>query len=359
MAVLFEGGATWVFTDYRKENPVVIQPDNMFGIDIEDISDDRIDDTLDKLSETGASWIRVYAMWSFIEPNPPDVSYADGSWGNFTGRHAYNWDHLDKIVNGARERGINVYLTNIWPPQWANGRTSDTCNPFTGGDLSCGDVILNSHWFTDFVYNEVSHFVGRVQYYGLWNEPNDRHSFNGPSDTVYLNVFMDTYAFGAKSALLAADPSAKLVGPELSMGTGIPSERGAWDKSWLEPILKRWPDIFDVLSVHNHSNSHNDAKGKAEKVKDLMARYGVYREFWMTEFGVDSCDVELGAQAYQLERVYADTMNRNWWTKTFYYDFVDHDGKDCGAGLFTAFDRDFFPKPAFWAYQSVTGRLPK
>lgn len=336
---------------------VVLGPDSMFGIDVEDIQDDRISETLDKILEAGASWIRIYAIWRNIEPNPPDEKFADGSWGNFTGRHFYRWGHLDRIIDGAHARGVNVYLVNIWPPRWANGRPSDSCNPFGGEDFSCGNVILNHHWFTDFVYNEVSHFKGRVQHYGLWNEPNDRHSFNWPDDGTYLNVFMSTYAFGAKSALLAADPSAKLVGPELSMGTGIPSEKGKWDRSWMEPILMRFPDIFDVLSIHNHSNSHENAKRKSEKVKDLMVRYGVYREFWMTEFGADSCDVGQKEQARQVERVYADTANRNWWTKTFYYDLVDHDGRDCGAGLLTAFENGFSPKPAYEEYRRITGRL--
>src|SRR3989344_8626303 len=100
--------------DKEEEMSAILEPDMMFGIDIEDISDDRIDAELDAAASTGAAWIRIYAFWRFIEPQPPDERYRDGQWGSFSGKHAYTWDHVDRIVDGARRRGLNVYLTNMW-----------------------------------------------------------------------------------------------------------------------------------------------------------------------------------------------------------------------------------------------------
>ncbi len=330
--------------------------DSIFCIDVEDIANEHINIVLDTIWASGASCVRVYAFWHHIEPEAPDAVYASAAWGSWTGKHRYYWQHLDTIVDGARERDMSVYIVNMWAPQWANS-SNPSCNPFTGPDLSCGNVIRNSNWYADFVYNEVTHFRGRVQYFGAWNEPNDGHFFNGPRDSTYLNVFMATYALPAHEALKAANPDAKLVGPELSMGTGIPNGNARWDDAWLEPILKYFPGTFDVLSVHNHSDSHEDAKAKAEKVRQLIMRYDFGREFWMTEYGVNTCEVSEEEQARQMRLVYIDTMNRSsWWKKTFYYTYADNDGETCGAGLHTAFDRGFSPRPAYMEYKILTGK---
>ncbi|MDP3963185.1 MAG: glycosyl hydrolase [bacterium] len=362
MIFLLLMGGKFAQTEYGEQDDgsavapqVMREPYAMFGIDIEDIADDRIDEELDAAASTGAAWIRIYAMWKFIEPEPPHEAFRNGQWGTFTGRHRYNWSHVDRIVDAARDRGLNVYLTNMLPPPWANG-ADPNCNAFIGEDLSCGNVIYDPHWYTDFVYNEAAHFKGRVRYYGVWNEPNDGHFFNGPRDGTYLNVFMATYVLGAREALRAADPEAKLVGPELSMGTGIPNSNADWADGWLEPMLKYFGRVFDVVSIHNHSNSHENAKRNAERARRIIERYAPGTEFWMTEFGADTCALTQTKQAEQLFGVYIDTINRPWWTKTFYYALTDHDpAKSCGAGLFTGADNGFTPRPAYWEYRRITG----
>lgn len=327
---------------------------SLFGIDVEHISEDRADAVLDRIQESGASWIRLYALWLHLEPNPPDPAFKTHDAGTLSGKHIYKWDYLDKLVDAARRRGIEVYLTNIWPPRWANG-ASATCNPFVGKDLSCGNLMADPAWLEDFVFNEVAHFKGRVRYYGLWNEPNDRHEFNGPADAAYLKEFMRLYAFPSRRALLAADHDAKLVGPELSMGTGVPNGKAKWHSGWIEPIVRDYPGVFDVISIHNHSNRALNAEARARKALSIMARHRSSAELWITEYGVSTCNVSEAKQASQIELVYKNAPRIRELTKIFYYTITDLDGEKCGAGLLSAYDRGFVPRPAFYAFKkSVT-----
>src|SRR5262249_7823912 len=204
-------------------------PYQPFGVDIENLDVTKCNPNvgcpeLDEAAKAGAQWVRLLAIWWFLEPQ----------------QDQFNWGILPWQVWYAQTKGMQVYFTMVWPPQWANGASSTT-PPYVAGNCGdCGRTVLNSNYTYGFFYNLAAQFNGStvsgcaaddwntchplVQYYGVLNEPNNSNNYNDtyydPGNSGnYLNDFVTQYLFPAYNGVKQANPSAYVVLGDLQEGT--------------------------------------------------------------------------------------------------------------------------------------------
>jgi len=336
-----------------------------FGADVERFDPTQCNPSvgcpeMDKLHTAGVQWIRLLVMWRWVEPNAPTNPAYPGIYGQWTGQHTLFLSDLDYQVNRARSLGMNVYLNFMWTPPWANDSPED-CSPLDAGRIcasgrwTVGYAIRNKYQLLDLAYLVASHFRGRVSAYGVWNEPNLTNNFNlsNPREPIdegqYLNVFADRYLFMVHNGVKAGDPTAQVVAPEVATNAcGMPRSGCDWFRSWVEPMWMYFGGSFDVISFHEHRQSHNDAKGDVDRVYNRT-----FRPIWVTE---NSYDVPLNAEPNEMFTTYVDLFNRPLWQKDFYTAISGNKFGFCSqGGLLCENYPAFTERPVYGRYKQMTG----
>ncbi len=98
--------------------------------------------------------------------------------------------YLDPIVDGARLQGLNIYATVAYTPQWAS--SAPGCVPHSSDQvLSCDNKRPSDKalWAAA-VSAVVSHYQGKVECWGIWNEPNLRGFFDGTLQQFVDEIFL-------------------------------------------------------------------------------------------------------------------------------------------------------------------------
>ncbi|MBX5494772.1 MAG: beta-galactosidase [Bryobacteraceae bacterium] len=316
---------------------------------------------LEKAARAGVQWVRLYALWRFIEPT----------------QGQFNFDYqLDYMVEYARSKGMKVYITAIWAPAWARGSTCVDCSPLAFNNspecLDAGYAVVNPDYTYNFFYTMAQHYRNKypfdnpVKAYGVWNEPDHGCMYNARNLSAppgnYLNEFVMRYLFPAYNGIKAGDPNALVVGPELmedesevSCGTYNHNELGSrcdWYDSWMKPLWNYFGGLFDVISLHLYRANHDEVKSQMERVNGLVLGQ---RPLWLTEMGYTQNGLYDYAHAEQMRLSYVDLFNRQpWWAKIFYSSLRDGDGLCNGSGLLCG-ETALTEKQAYWTYKQMTG----
>ncbi|MGL4232148.1 MAG: PA14 domain-containing protein [Casimicrobium sp.] len=203
----------------------------------------------------------------------------------------FDFTMLDRFVSEAQSRGQEVILTLGQSPTWASARP--TTLTYLGLGASAEPANL-ADW-RDYVTAVASRYKGRIQYYEVWNEPNDTTFFSGTvNDAIALTR-------EAKSALTAADPNAKLISaPPYVVG-------------WLDQFLAGGGGQYvDIIGYHVYADEPEQmARGLAD-IRLVLEERGVWgvKPLWNTEGAVGdrntSEDVGVGfiARAYLINFIY-------------------------------------------------------
>ena len=113
----------------------------------------------------GIKTVRLQAGWAKCEPKPG----------------AFNFGWLDKIVDYLRGQGLEVILETSY---------GNTIYPGAGGwDLSGGIPTTEEglrHW-DEWIDALSRHFAGRVDYWAMWNEPDNNRKVNTPERVADFN----------------------------------------------------------------------------------------------------------------------------------------------------------------------------
>lgn len=308
-----------------------------FGLDMENLDVSKCNHNigcplLDEAAVAGAQWVRLLAIWYFLEPQ----------------QDSYNWGELPWQVWYAGQKGINIYFTATWAPQWANGAIS-TCPPYAGatqtgpgtsGGGACqngyqdvGRTVTNSNYTYNFFYNLALQFNGSdtsgcpsgnvstchplVQYFGVWNEPDGLNNYNdvyfdGGNLGNYLNDFVTQYLSPAYNAVKAANPSASVGAADLGTGSGVTcggfGNCGGWQGSWMQPLSQFFSGSYDFITVHGYHAHHGD---DTSMIDTVLSNYAHGKFVWLTETAYGSSSDVTG--------LYVDEFNRQGsWTKAFY-----------------------------------------
>lgn len=152
------------------------------------------DRALAQAREMGVTRLRVHVGWASVLGDQAKQRTAPSS-------PVYDFSAHDDLIDAAAAYGIRVQL-NFVPHAPA----------FATGDRKVGVERPNPRMYAEFVRAGVQHFKGRVDRYGLWNEPN-HVGWLTPQRTAatqYRALYREGYR-----AVKAADPTAKVLIGEL------------------------------------------------------------------------------------------------------------------------------------------------
>jgi hypothetical protein len=151
--------------------------------------------TLKLVSQLRASRIRANVSWRYVVGGAASRRRAP--------RHiSYNWTGYDWLIREATRRHMRVELTLTGPaPAYATG------------NHRIGHVSPNATAFKAFASAAAEHFLGKVDRYSIWNEPNYR-GWLAPMNAaprLYRALYTAGYA-----AIKSVDPTAQVLIGETS-----------------------------------------------------------------------------------------------------------------------------------------------
>lgn len=137
------------------------------------------DATLDEAQALGVQRIRVTAFWNRHAPNATGTEKpADFDGSNPDAYEAGQFDVLDAVIRGAKERGLKVNLNPSAPgPKWAGSafiepRLDGVTNP-SPIEYAAFVAALGRRYSGSFTpAGGTAGALPRVDYWSIWNEPN-------------------------------------------------------------------------------------------------------------------------------------------------------------------------------------------
>lgn len=325
--------------------------------------------------QTGAKWARMAVWWDHIEPD--DRVPAD-----------YDWSSVDRDLNPVIQAGLIPVVYIGHTPSWA-------------GPYACGPIdTSDSGKLADFaeVMGALAARYPQVPVWVLYNEADNAKGLNavadgcfGDDDTGDLNQngVPDTADYAemlatARKAVRQANSDA-LVAISVALDnfdhatcpSGYPGGclgNGTFNSHFLDDLfsyMKSHPrpsgeayadlvgfDYWDIYSPYWEAQAGTQYHGnqaKAEFIRYLMGKDGVSFKLYVMATGVDSNLAAVGldgqSQCLVTEMVRgaaAGLEGSSWWLI-----------KDIPASnwYFGLVDENLTPKPAFHAYQTLSGQL--
>jgi hypothetical protein len=265
-----------------------------------------------KSRDLGTGFVRIEIDWDTIQPFGPD-----------------DWNDSELIgwLNSARANHLKLYATLMNTPGWAG--PCQHCMPDRNGP------------WENFVYRVMSET--RASYpdveivFGIWNEPNltgPAGFFNG-TGADYATLFQL-----ADIARNSANPSARLAGPEMSVGGVDPAGYLDSVMSRLQPYLR----ANDVITFHWYPGQ--GSLGDWASAFNAKSRG---QEVWLTETGDATCsDTEQRGWIDYIINTFDYGSPAPHWSKVFIYYLWDA-YTNCSANLVRT---DGSNRPAYLDYHN-------
>lgn len=342
--------------------PIAHTDVNPYGINVfleQEVEEWKIRRTLEMAHDAGFHWIKQQVRWSDIE-TPGKGQYFDTK-NNLPD----TWHKYDRIVDLAREYGLDLILRLDTSPDWARpGNAKEETPPPRFED------------FGDFVYSVVARYKGRVKYYQIWNEPNLAFEWGGrqPDAAQYVQLLRAGYGRAKE-----ADSRSLIIAAALAPTTEI-SARATNDLVFLQQMYdagaKQWFDVMGVNAYGLRSGPDDRRLGEASDVnfsrpilvRELMVRNGdAGKAMWASEMGWNALPpdfpgeapwgrVTRDQQARYTVRAY-QRMQEEWpWLGVgalWHFRMVHDVNRDTPQYYFGIVQNDFTPYPA---YVEIKGR---
>ena len=227
------------------------------------IDDFSLTDSSGQPPAGGAPWpaapFGALRIWNSFGTAWGDLEPAKGQW---------DWEVLDNWVQSAQQHGVQkILLTLGQTPGWASSNPDIVT--YLGGAGGVAPPTNLQDW-RDYVTAVAQRYKGRIQYYEIWNEPNDTTYYAG---TVQELVSLTQEAY---KILKSVDPSNIVVAP-------VPYTLEYFDTLLAAGVGK----YVDVLSYHKYTLAL-PPEGLADiflaNLRLIMAKYGVSAvPLWDTE----------------------------------------------------------------------------
>ena len=273
---------------------------------------DTRDQELSMIRKTGAGWIRTDFYWWQMQLN-------DGG---------FNYDRYDSMMTSVENAHLN--LLGILVPPFAR-------NQYDGWN------------------KYVKNVVGRYKCVNCWEVINEADlRYRNPNWSWFKAADYADLLKLANSAIRSQDKRNKIV------FSGI----GNFDSGFLDSVFNC--DVsryFDVMNVHCYSPKKNEPESFLNyynRLNTIMKKYRIDKPLWLTECG---CPTARGwsseeTQAQRLPRIFLISFALGV-DKVFWYNFrsneMDLDDKECHFGIV---HKNYIPKPAFYAYQTLVKMCP-
>ena len=209
--------------DEGPEEDVVNMPESAvafdYGIEVELFGQDK-QAVIERVNTLGVNWIKQEVDWSVIEPVQ----------GNIV------WTDLDEIINLANANDLNLMLTLKNAPDWARSNTENAGPPDDNAA------------FAAFAGSIAGRYVGSVNAYEVWDEPNVASNWTGRplNGASYVELLSAAYA-----SIKAADPNVVVVSSGLRP-TGLNDPNVAIDdRVFLAQMYAAGlADVSDAVGAH-------------------------------------------------------------------------------------------------------------
>ena len=222
-------------------------------------------DMVPRMTELGTKHVRLWGAGVFAGVYP-----AEG---------VYNWEHLDRVMQGVTSLGAKPFVTMTTVPQWLwqRGVSEETVQAPGVPARRIGDITppRDLRRWASLVRDTVAHLNVHkdfgAQYLEVWNEPTARVFWNGTLEE-YLELY-ETTAIAAKQA----DPTIKVGGPATA---GLQPE-------WIRPLMRRCKERdvpLDFISWHCFSRDPARYDRQVRYVRGLAAELDLQPELCITQW---------------------------------------------------------------------------
>ena len=350
--------------DTRDFAPMKYADVNPFGINVfleQEVEEWKLHRALQMLRDAGFYWIRQEFPWEDIE-KPAKGEFRDVKFNKST------WEKYDRIVDLAREYGLEIVARLDHPPAWSRreGRAR--------GDFAPPD---NFDDYGDFVAAVVSRYRGKIRFYQIWNEPNIYPEW-GEQD-VDAKEYVRLLKIGYTRAK-AADPRAVIISAGLAQ-TVEEGGRNLDDRIFLQQMYDAGArGYFDILAVQDYGlfSGPGDRRLDDERInfsrpiilREIMVKNGDARTpIWAMEIGwnvlpAEFADAPYGRVDEKRQARYAwlayDRAENEWpWMGGMMYWFfrrVDDREKNQPFYYFRMVEPDFRALPVYAAMKDYTAR---
>ncbi len=313
---------------------------NAFGMNIHEPTGSDLTLIMNKLQAAGIGWANMSIVWPYVQPT----------------QGAYDWSTYDAIVAAAKAHGITLLASPLYTPDWAASAPAPTWTA----------VPTTAAWM-DFCTQAATHFKGSIQYWQIWNEPNQAEFWAGTRQQ-----YIDQLLIPCADAIHAADPTAQVGGPALAHLTSAD-----W-YDWLTDVLQQAGPHLDFVTHHTYDTGGN--KNVTQKltastlfggspdlwslsppsVREVLQYVGWFgKPFWLTETGWESQPIGEAQQAAyytgMLNDWFSGQSGQTWMTRIFFYEMQDPPNSSTWGIL----NADGTPKEAYSAYQTfISGQAP-
>jgi len=191
----------------------------------------EVDRLVDLAVGAGAAVISTSVDWAESRP---------------TAEGGYDWTAVDRVVDSARARGLQVRVQLSGLPGWArDGRRGYVGDPEWRPPLS--DAELRG--WSGFVTDALTHLRGRVAYAETWAEPDNPDFWaTGPDPAAFARLLTTTY-----DAVRASDPAVRVISGSLA-GNDLGFLAKTYDALDATGRTAAAGRPFDLVGLHPYTN---------------------------------------------------------------------------------------------------------
>ena len=283
------------------------------------------------IAPLGIPTIRLQSGWAKTEKHP--------------GIYDFSW--LDRIVDDAKWRGLNILLeTDYGNPIYPDGGGFDLAGGFPASPAA---LTAWDNW----VEAMAKHYRGRVRDWAMWNEP----------DLVKERTAAEIVDFNIRTARIVKKviPDARIAGLSLA-------HSGDKFEEYIKLFAERSAlDMFTWMIYHGYTYNPDEAYDRGNRLKNILARYTDQVKLRQGENGCPSEQTfkfalrevawsELSQSKWDLRRYIGDIAS-DVETSVFTICDFNHLGREInrkGLLLADAEHHVIRPKQAYYAIQHLT-----
>jgi hypothetical protein len=206
-----------------------------------------------------------------------------------------NYTKMDNSIAIAQKNGVRDFIFTFGNvPAWASTNPTDPC---VGGEGPGTCAPPNMDAFDNFATQLVQRYCGTVKYYEPWNEPSNKHFWDG-TNAQLLTIARHTYQIakdpkncGCSNGVCApnggANPNQVLLPP---IATLTPADY-AWLDSYLASAGTSYP-YADIAAFHGYVWSGyvpEEIVSEMQLLKQILGKYGLSNlPLWNTEVSFEA-----------------------------------------------------------------------
>lgn len=201
-------------------------------------------------AELGMHWVKLEVNWRDFEPVQGEINFAA----------------LDPIVDTLIANNLSILFTVTAAPTWARASTDEDGPP---------DDFAH---YGQFIGALAAHYVGQVQAYEIWNEPNLRREWNSTIHSIGPASYIELLRI-AYETVKKADPAAVVISGGLAPTGFNDGVNAINDRLFLRGLY-----AADVAAVSDAIGAHPQGWANPPDVVCCAAADGVLTHYQDTSF---------------------------------------------------------------------------